>query len=116
MAHMAAEETLHNVLVGALACLVSSLVALETELGVTVKGVVLVGATEDAVKTNSGIGTLLCIVAKLLAITTFDGWVRLNVVPGDLILHFGKQVVFLTKHLVLILIVCLRGLDVGLFL
>ena len=92
---MAAQETLHNVLVGALACLMPYLVTLEAEFGVTVKGVVFIGATKDAVETDSLIGTLLRVVAKLLAITTFDGWVRLDVVPRDLILHFGKQVVLL---------------------
>lgn len=44
-------------------------------------------ATEDAIRTGPLIWALLRHVAELLAIATFDGGIRLYVVPGHLILQ-----------------------------
>ena len=51
-------------------------------------------ATEDAIRTGPLIWALLRHVAELLAIATFDGGIRLYVVPGHLILQPREQVFF----------------------
>ena len=64
--------------------------------------------TENAVKSTTLVWTLLCYVAKLFAITTFDGWVGLDVVARNLVFHLGENVFFKGQHVLIILVFIVR--------
>ena len=68
MADLSTAEALHDVGLGALVGLMSHLVALEAQLGITVERVMGVLATEDAVWPTALIMALLRHVAELFAV------------------------------------------------
>ena len=75
MAYLSTHEALHYVLLFAFTSLVADLVALETELSVTVMRLVAITSAKNAIQSTSLIRTLLCHVAKLFAISTLYCWV-----------------------------------------
>ena len=94
MAYLTACQTLHHIRLCALICLMANFVAFETKLRVAFKWVMCTFATEDAVRTRPLIWALFRHVAELLAITAFDGGIRLYVVPSHLVLQPWEQVFF----------------------
>lgn len=93
MAYLAAQETLHDVGLGAFVRLMANFVALEAELGVALERVVGVLATQNAVGPTTLVGALLRHVAELLAVATLYGRVRLDIVARHLVLHLREHVV-----------------------
>ena len=98
MANLAAFLTLDDILRRALICSMAPLVTLKAELSITVKAVMRVLAAKDAIRSTAFVGASTCHVSELLAVETFDRWVRFGVVPGHLILHPREQVILV--HLI----------------
>ena len=83
------------------------LIALEAKLCITVKRVVCVLATEDAVWAAPLIRALFCHVAKLLAISTLDRWIVFSVVARHLVLQAREHVIFSQQCVAIVLSSCL---------
>lgn len=100
MTDLAALLAFHNVCLCALVCLMTNLVTFEAQLSVTVKAVVLVTSTENAIWPATFIGTFSCHVTELLAVSTFDCRIGVSVVPCHAILHPWEEIVL--THLILL--------------
>lgn len=87
VAYLATKVTFHYVRLGALASLMANLIALETQLGITVEAIVRVLTAQDAIGSTTFVGTLASHVTKLLAIAAFNSRVRVCIVPSHAILH-----------------------------
>ena len=71
----------------------ANFIALKTKLGVTLKRVMSVLATEYTIWTPAFVGTFFGHMAKLLAITTFYSWVFLYEVTGHLVLQTLEEII-----------------------
>ena len=93
VAYLATLLTLNNLRVRTFACLVTYLVALKAKLGITFERVMGVLTTEYAIWTPTFVGAFFCHVAKLFAISTFNGWVFLYEVTGHLVLQTLEEII-----------------------
>ena len=71
----------------------STLVALETKLSVTIERIVRILAAEDTVWATAFIGAFSSHVAKLFAITTLDSDVVLGIVTCYLVFHASIPII-----------------------
>lgn len=102
--NLAAHQTLDHVLLCALARLVAHLIALKTQLGITLMRLVTVAPTQNAIQPAALIWTLLRHVAELFAIATFNGRVCLDKVAIDLILHPVEHVLVFVELLLALIV------------
>ena len=93
MTNLVAEGTLSDVLLIAVVCNVSCLIALETELLMAIERVVRVFAAKYAIQSASLVRTLPRHMAKLFTIPALYCRITVNVVPRLLTLQLGEHVV-----------------------
>ena len=108
MANLATEQTFHYILHRALAGFVTYLIAFEAKLCITIEWVMGVTTTENTIQSNSFIRTFSSHMSKLLTVPALYGWVRLDEISTNLILHLREHVVFKGKHVCVIFVGCLR--------
>ncbi len=103
MPNLATKRALHDISLGALACLVPHLIAFEAQLGIAIKRVMGILAAENAIRATPLIGTLLRHVTELLAITALYRRVVLSVVARHLVFQPREHIVLRRKYRVSII-------------
>ena len=81
MAYLATKKAFDDILLRAFASFMANFVAFEAKLGVAVEGVMLVGATQDAVESGAFVRTLTSHVTKLFTVAALNGRIVLEEVP-----------------------------------